>query len=120
MAQAEGKAFAQIKGTYIKIKVKGDETISQLKVGDHITSTLKKVTKEKISSIFSVKTGHGSTKDMTDDERKAKSIFDSVKEASAKDVDAVRALSQAVEDHGKKQDFDPSLIQASNFTSREE
>lgn len=57
---------------------------------------------------------------MTDDERKAKSIFDSVKEASAKDVDAVRALSQAVEDHGKKQDFDPSLIQASNFTSREE
>jgi len=28
MALAEGKAFAQVKGTYIKIKVKGDETIS--------------------------------------------------------------------------------------------
>jgi hypothetical protein len=30
---------------------------------------------------------------MTDDEKKAKSIFDSVKEEAAKDVDAVRALS---------------------------
>ena len=119
MAQAEGKAFAQIKGTYIQIKVKGDETISQLKVGDHITSALKKVTNEKISSIFTVKTGHGSTKDMTDDERKAKSIFDSVKEGAAKDVDAVRKLGQAT-DAAKKDDFDPSLIQASNFTSREE
>ena len=57
---------------------------------------------------------------MTDDERKTKSIFDSVKEEAAKDVDAVRALSQAVEDNGKKQDFDPTLISASNFTSRDE
>jgi len=93
MALAEGKAFAQVKGTYIKIKVKGSEAISKLKVGDHITSVLKKVTKEKISSEFNLKTGHGSSKDMTEDERKAKSIFDSVREEAAKDVDAVRALS---------------------------
>lgn len=97
MAVAEGKAFAQIKGTYIKIKVKGDETLSKLKVGDHITSTLKKVTKEKISSEFSVKTGHGANKDMTDDERKAKNIYDSVAAEASKDVDAVRALSQGLD-----------------------
>lgn len=50
MAIAEGKAFAQIKGSYIKIKVK--EIPSKLKVGDHVTVSLKKVTKEKISSVF--------------------------------------------------------------------
>jgi len=52
MAFAEGKAFAQIKGTYIKIKVKGFKASDGLKVGDHVISTLKKVTKEKISSEF--------------------------------------------------------------------
>ena len=70
---------------------------------------LKKVTKEKISSVFSLKTGHGSSKDMTDGERTAKSIFDSVKEEAAKDVDAVRVLSQAVEED-RKADFNPALI----------
>jgi ribosomal protein S1 len=50
MAIAEGKAFAQIKGTYIKIKVK--QITADLKIGDHVTVSLKKVTKEKISSIF--------------------------------------------------------------------
>lgn len=120
MALAEGKAFAQIKGTYIKLKVKGAESVAQLKVGDHITSTLKKVTKEKLSSVFGRKVGRGSAKDMTDGERQAKSIFDSVREEAAKDVEAVRALSEGVEGKDGKADFDPSLIQASNFTSREE
>jgi len=49
MAVAEGKAFAQIKGTYIKIKVKGYE---KLDIGDHVLSTLTKATKEKITSHF--------------------------------------------------------------------
>jgi len=52
MAFAEGKGFAQIKGTYIKIKVKGFNESDSLNVGDHVLSTLKKVTKEKISSEF--------------------------------------------------------------------
>ena len=56
---------------------------------------------------------------MTEDEKKAKSIFDSVKEEAAKDVDAVRALSQTVEEV-KRPEIDPALIAASNFTSREE
>ena len=79
MALAEGKAFAQIKGSYIKIKVKGYEQSSKLKVGDHIVSTLKKVTKEKISSSFNHRLNHGTTTDMSESERQAKSIFDSVK-----------------------------------------
>ena len=63
MAFAEGKAFAQIKGTYIKIKVKGFKASDGLKAGDHIISTLKKVTKEKISSEFVGRVGQrdGST-----------------------------------------------------------
>lgn len=51
MAVAEGKAFAQIKGSYIKLKVKGFEE-TKLKVGDHVVASLKKVTKEKLSSSF--------------------------------------------------------------------
>lgn len=52
MAFAEGKGFSQIKGTYIKMKVKGFESSEGLKIGDHVVSTLKKVTKEKISSEY--------------------------------------------------------------------
>lgn len=48
MAFAEGKAFSQIKGSYIKIKVKN--VPKSLKIGDSILSKLTKVTKEKISS----------------------------------------------------------------------
>lgn len=51
MAVADGKAFCQLKGTYIKLKVKGhDKEI--LKPGDHVMSKLTKVTKEKISSEY--------------------------------------------------------------------
>ena len=50
MAFAENKAFAQIKGSYIKIKVK--PVPKSLKIGDQVVSKLTKVTKEKISSEF--------------------------------------------------------------------
>lgn len=58
MAIAEGKAFSQIKGTYIQIKVKGYDASAKLKIGDHVISTLKKVSKEKISSNFVKKVSH--------------------------------------------------------------
>lgn len=58
MAIAEGKAFGQIKGTYIQIKIKGYDAKTKLKVGDHVVSSLKKVTKEKISSEFIRITSH--------------------------------------------------------------
>lgn len=50
MAVAEGKAFAQIKGSYHQIKVKG--YTHKIEVGEHVMAKLKKVTKEKISSLF--------------------------------------------------------------------
>lgn len=44
MAIADGKVFAQVKGSYHKLKVKGSEKV-QLKVGDHVMAKLEKVTK---------------------------------------------------------------------------
>jgi len=51
MAVAEGKALCQLKGTYLKLKVKeyGDEA---LRPGDHVISKLTKIDKQKISSTF--------------------------------------------------------------------
>ena len=48
MAVADGKAFGQIKGSYIKLKVKN----GSVKVGAHVVAKLTKVTKDKISSNF--------------------------------------------------------------------
>jgi ribosomal protein S1 len=40
MAVADGKVFSQIKGSYVKIKVKGCNQSDNLSVGDHVFSTL--------------------------------------------------------------------------------
>ena len=68
MAVAEGKAFGQIKGTYIQIKIKGYDAKTKLKVGDHVVSKLMKVTKEKISSEF-IKKASSKQSDMSEEER---------------------------------------------------
>lgn len=82
-----------------------------------MVSSLKKVTKEKISSTFLRVTSHKQS-DMNDDERQAQSIYNSVKEEASKDVKAIRAL---LEGNAKAaNDFDGALIEASNFISREE
>lgn len=95
MAIAEGKAFSQIKGSYIKIKVKGYDKKDKIKVGDHVFSTLKKVTKDKISSVFIGKTGSlGQKAEMTQDERKAQGIFESVKTEAEKDIDSLKILNK--------------------------
>lgn len=117
MAVAEGKAFAQIKGTYIQIKVKGYDTSQNLQVGDHVVSKLKKVTKEKISSEYVQK---ASRTDMTEGERKAQSIYDSIQEESTRDVKALKALNQQGKSQANQSDFDPSLVAPSNFISNEE
>jgi hypothetical protein len=54
---------------------------------------------------------------MNENERNALSIFDSVKEEASKDVKAVRALLEAKH---VKNDFDATLVEASNFISRDE
>ncbi len=58
MAIAEGKAFCQIKGSYIKLKVKTQGKLPKnLKIGDHVISKITKITKEKISSLYISKAG---------------------------------------------------------------
>lgn len=52
---ADGKAFAQIKGSYLKLKVKNFAK-DEIKEGDHVTVKLTKVTKQKISSEYVEKT----------------------------------------------------------------
>jgi len=44
MIEGKTKAFAQIKGSYLKLKVKEFKE-DQVKVGDNVIVTLKKVTK---------------------------------------------------------------------------
>ena len=50
VAIADGKAFAQIKGSYLKLKVK--DFPSDLTIGNHMIATLAKVTKQKITGTF--------------------------------------------------------------------
>jgi hypothetical protein len=72
MAIADGKSFAQIKGSYVKIKVKGYTAKDKLTVGDHIFTSLKKVTKEKISSEFVGRiSSSGEKPEMSSEERQA-------------------------------------------------
>lgn len=65
LAIAGDKIFAQVKGSYHKLKIK-DAPKGALKVGDLAIVTLKKVTKQKISGSFTKKEkGSG----LTDTER---------------------------------------------------
>jgi len=108
MAVADGKAFSQIKGSYIKIKVKGQTDADNLKVGDHVVSSLKKVTKEKISSEFIGRAGGKKGPEMSEGERAAQSIRQSVNEEAQRELEGVKAL--ATEHGAAPADFDASLI----------
>jgi len=115
MATAQGKVFSQIKGTYIQIKVKGfDETI-KFQTGDHLISKLKKVTKEKISSIFVSKV-KGSQ--MTKSEEYAQSIYNSIQEEAAKDIKTIKDFNN--QKKTQKTDFDAAYIEQNNFIGKEE
>ena len=97
MAMADGKAFSQIKGSYIKIKVKGAGT-EKLKVGNHVISELKKVTKEKISSeIVKKVVGTTSTAEEQEEEFRAQALLDSVQEEVEKSLEALNELNKDVE-----------------------
>ena len=49
----EDKIFGQIKGSYLKIKVKGITDLSTpVKEGDHVVVKLSKVTKQKVTGIY--------------------------------------------------------------------
>jgi len=108
MAIAEGKAFAQIKGSYIKLKVKSPP--ASLKVGDHVVSKLKKVTKEKISSVFSEVVNKKDTQ--TQEEKNVMAIMTSVTQEASRELEQLRQLCKV---DNKKADFDTSLVDQKNF-----
>jgi len=112
MAVAEGKAFAQIKGSYIQIKVKGHD---KLKVGDHVKSKLKKVTKEKISSEFLSKTSGKAA--ASPSELKYQSLYRSIVEEALKSLDSLHSHFKGDK---KKSDFDISHINQQNFMNNED
>jgi len=117
MAVADGKAFAQIKGSYIKIKVKGHSK-DEIKVGDHVTATLKKVTKEKISSVFVA--NKGSQGVISPAELKHQSLYRSVDEEATKALPALSTQIQLAKTKKQKTDFDLAHINAQNFMNTEE
>ena len=90
LAVADGKAFAQIKGTYIKIKVKENPN---LKPGDQVLSTLTKVTKEKISSTFNSMLKK--SEQMTQAQKVVDKMCQSVEEESAAERQNLQALNVA-------------------------
>lgn len=119
MAVAEGKAFAQIKGSYIKIKVK--EIPAKLKAGDHLTVSLKKVTKEKISSTFLKKLP--ASECLSDEQKRVQQLYSKVEKEAKQSLAAVKEF--LTENAGrttasKTADFDPSLIDQKNFLGRDE
>ena len=84
MALADGKIFAQVKGSYHKLKIKGQGKV-QVKVGDHVMAKLEKVTKQKISAQFVEKVkGAG----MSEDEKQIEKLWRLVEEEGQKDIDA--------------------------------
>lgn len=114
---AEGKAFAQIKGSYIKMKVK--EMPKKIKVGDQVSATLKKVTKEKISSIFV--SALKSSECFTSDQIRIHALHKKIQDDAHANLDSIRSVLQQSQDRSKQnQDFDASLIDQKNFLGKDE
>lgn len=78
----DGKAFAQLKGSYLKLKVKNFQE-GEIREGDHVMAKLTKVTKQKISSEFVQKIkGTG----LNEEEKIVEKLFNSVQEEAQKDI----------------------------------
>jgi hypothetical protein len=120
MAIAEGKAFAQIKGSYIKIKVK--EIPAKLKVGEHVTVSLKKVTKEKISSVFLKKLPESQC--ISEEQKRVQVLYNAIEKEARSSLPKIKAFISECQGKtstsNKQTDFDPSLIDQKNFLGRDE
>lgn len=78
----DDKAFAQIKGSYLKLKIKNFKK-DELHEGDHVNVKLTKVTKQKISSEFVEKVkGTG----LSQQEKTVEKLYSSVQEEAQKDI----------------------------------
>ena len=86
LIQEGTKAIAQIKGSYLKVKVKG-LTAGQLTDGDNVIVTLQKVTKQKITGTLV-----GKTKKQPLDPREQliSKLWDSIEEEAQKDIIAMK------------------------------
>lgn len=76
------KAFAQIKGSYLKVKVK-ELQAGTVTDGDNILVTLKKVTKQKITGLLVGKTPKAP---LDDKEKKIERLWASIEEEAQKDI----------------------------------
>ena len=88
VAVVEGgnKAFAQIKGSYLKLKVK-ELKAGQVTEGDNIIVKLMKVTKQKITGSFESRTPKAP---LDEKEKQIERLWDSIEEESLKDIAAMK------------------------------
>ena len=80
------KAFAQIKGSYLKVKVKQLKP-GQVTEGDNIIVKLLKVTKQKITGTLEGKTPKAP---LEDQEKKIERLWTSIEEEAHKDIEATK------------------------------
>lgn len=82
------KAIAQIKGSYLKMKVK-EIKAGQVKEGDNVVATLKKVTKQKITGIFAAK---AKATELDEKSLRVERLWSSIEEESQKDIETMKVL----------------------------
>lgn len=98
VVEGGSKAFAQIRGSYLKLKVKGLQA-GQVTEGDNILVKLVKVTKQKITGTFEAKTPKAP---LDERERQVEKLWKSIEEEAEKDIDAtMKRVSKSGIDHDK-------------------
>jgi len=85
----------------LKVKQFGNQP---LKPGDHVVSTIKKLTPAKISSTFLVMSS-STASPMTDEERLAETVYNSLQKLSPADLKALKDLLVDQADTKKQDDF---------------
>ena len=86
MIEGKIKAIAQIKGSYLKLKVKEFKE-GQVQVGDNLIVALKKVTKQKITGIFQ---GKAPASKQDQKEKQVEQLWTSIEEESQKDISTMK------------------------------
>ena len=82
------KAIAQIRGSYLKIKVK-ELKPGQVSEGENVVVALKKVTKQKITGTF---VGKAPATQHDDTSQKIESLCNWIEEEAQKDIEAMKKL----------------------------
>ena len=82
------KAIAQIKGSYLKVKVK-ELKPGQVSVGDNIIISLKKVTKQKITGLM---LGKAPVTKLDDKSALVEKLWESIEEEAQKDIQTMKVL----------------------------